>query len=500
MAAPVVDLAPGIDPLTGAPPAGPSIDPNAPLQRLGRAIVGAYTAPIQPVAPGTMGPLTMPGAGAGETRAVPAAEPFPIPPGPAQAPAAEPFPIPPGPARAAEPFPIPPGPAQPSMIPVTTTETTKTTQGPDAATAANINAATTDANNAATAAGQAAVDQASATAAFERTEAQGAYGRGVNSYFENLGQLQTQDEIIREVSTKLEETAKFKPDRTALFNGDTGLLFGINAAIAAMAGGWLMGQGLTGGKNPYLETVMRMIDDNANDQIQANSTVYQELTRRLGSAEAAKRELKARMYEATNATIEAQSRFNKAELVQRGGAALMAETQKEVARNRLEAAKLTGKSVSTAVQTRTQMVPNPAATGGVDVNDPKEYARVGKVSSLQNFAAEAESLIQSGEMAENVGLWDAAWLALRRPLTARTPGQARLDALRAKWELVQRQDWATEPNGQATQERLSLIAFPQNDREIPVFHRLFARRSMRPILAGAIALPRAQWATNRTQS
>lgn len=363
---------------------------------------------------------------------------------------------------------------QPLFIPQTTTETTDTTSGVTKETAANINAATGDANTAADTAGKAKVDELNATADLERKQGREAYGRGVNSYFESLGGIHTQDQVIRETQGRLEETAKFKPDRTALFHGDNGVLFGISAAISAMAGGWLMGQGLTGGKNPYLDVIMRMIDQNANDQVESNSLVYRELEKRLGSAEAAKRELKARMYEAVNTTVEAQSRFDKASLVQKGAASVMAQVDSEKAKNRMEAAKLTGQTASHSVQRQEKMVANPAATGGIDVSDPKEYERVGKVQNMVNFQSEVESLAESGTLADHVGWFDTGWREARDLVTrnrARSPQWAKVQNMKARWEMVQRADWKTEPNGQAIQERLSLISFPQSDAEIPAFRQ-----------------------------
>ena len=459
---------------------GPYVDPNAPLQRLGGAIADAFTAPIQPAAPGAMGALTMPG-GAPPAPAAPASDagftPVPVinpAAKPELQPAADapwgPAPMPPGPqaAPAEQPWGPAPMPAGPALIPSTSTDVTTQTSGPDKATTENINAATAEANTAAQAAGTAKVDELNATAGFERSEAQAQYGRGVNAYFERAGEMQTQDQIIRETQTALEETAKFKPDRTALFHGDNGTLFGISAAVAAMAGGWLMGQGLTGGKNPYLETVMRMIDENANDQIQANSQVYQELTRRLGTAEAAKRELKARMYEAVNTTIEAQSRFNKAELVQKGAAGVMAEVQKEAARNRLEAAKLTGQTKTKTVQSRTQMVANPAASFGLDLTDPKIYAQVGSVQAFDNLQKEVEGLAKSGVLAENVGFLDEKWNWVKDKFNARDPGAAQIQRVKDVYETVTRRNWPNEPANDAAR-RLAAIGWPQNDAEVPLF-------------------------------
>jgi hypothetical protein len=366
---------------------------------------------------------------------------------------------------------------QPSMINATSTTTDKTTgtQGLDKGSKAAIQSATGEANAAATSAGNAQVQQLTDTANLERKQATDAYGRGVNQYFEAWGQRNVQDQIVRDTTQRLEQNAQFKPDRAALFRGDHGLLFGISSAIAAMAGGWMMGRGMTR-NNPFLDSITKMIDEDANDQIAQNSAVYRELTRKLGSAEAAQKELKARMYQAVNDTIESQTRFEKADLVQKGAAGVMAQVDAKVAQNKLDAAKMTADTVTRQVQTRTQnqLVPNTAAYGGVDVTDPKEYARVGKVSDLSNFASEAESLVKDGTLADNVGWFDEGWNQTKDMITrghARTPGQARVDALKSRWELLNRADWASEPNGQETQQRLSAIAFPKNDSEIPLFQQ-----------------------------
>lgn len=356
---------------------------------------------------------------------------------------------------------------QPALIPSTTTETTTTTQGLDKKSEAGIRSAAADADKASQAAGDARVQELEATAALERKQSQSAYGRGVNTYFEQAAQLQIQDQIINETSAKLEETAKFQPDRTALFKGDNGVLFGISAAISAMAGGWLMGQGLTGGKNPYLDAVMRMIDDNARDQVESNSLVYQELTKRLGSAEAAKRELKARMLGAVDDTIQAQARFEKADLVQQGSAGVRAQILAEQAKNRLDVEKAVAKQTTRTVQSRTQMVPNPAATGGIDMTDSKNMARAERVGMLDSLLTEGEGLYRSGELAANTGLVDEAVGGVMRFFRSRSPGQKRVEDFKAALQLINRADWASEPNGAEIQRQLSQIGVPENDSEIP---------------------------------
>lgn len=356
------------------------------------------------------------------------------------------------------------------MVQQTTTDSTRGAQGLSEGSKGAVRAATDSANAAVEAEGQAQVSQLQAQAELEAKQARDAYARGVNTYFQAWGERQMQDEIVRDTTGRLEQGAQFKPDRTALFSGDKGALFGLASAVAAMAGGWMMGRGQTGA-NPFLPSIFKMIDDNANDQISQNSAVMRELTRRLGSAEAAAKELKARMYGALQDTIEAQTRFEKAPLVQKGAATVLAQVQAKKAQNEMDAAKLTADTVTRQVQTRTQnqLVPNPQAFGGVDVTDPKEYARVGKVSDLANFASEAETLNKDGTLAANVGFLDEKLNWVKDKFNARDPGQARLEALRSRWELLNRADWASEPNGADTQRRLSAIAFPQNDGEISLF-------------------------------
>lgn len=352
----------------------------------------------------------------------------------------------------------------------TTTDKTEQTSGLTAEAKGKVESATQHANEALDQQGQAETGRIKAEADLQRKQARDAYGRGVNQYFEALGQKQMQDQIVSETSQALDEASKFKPDRAQLFHNDHGVLFAISSAIAAMAGGWMMGRGLAG-KNVFLDSIFKMIDDNANDQIAQNSAVMKELTRRLGSAEAAAKELKARMYGAVQDTIEAQTRFEKADLVQQGAAGVLATINSKKADNELNAAKLTADTKARTVQTRTQsqLMANPAAYGGVDIHDPKEYARVGKVSDLANLAAEAKGLAKDGTLAGNVGFLDGKWNWIKGAFNARDPGQARVENLRARWELLNRADWASEPNGQETQKRLSEIDFPQNDQEIPMF-------------------------------
>lgn len=106
-------------------------------------------------------------------------------------------------------------------------------------------------------------------------------------------QIALNDHITGQVEKRMAAGAEWRPDRTQLFQGDRGVAFGISAAVAAMAGAWMQGRGLTG-SNPYLPTIMKMIDDNANDQVRTNSSTVQFLREQKGDLRAAAIELKQR--------------------------------------------------------------------------------------------------------------------------------------------------------------------------------------------------------------
>ncbi len=99
------------------------------------------------------------------------------------------------------------------------------------------------------------------------------------------------DHIQRETERKLQAGSDWRPDRAELFHGDQGVAFGLSAAVAAMAGAWMQGRGLTGA-NPYLPTIMKMIDDNVSDQVRKNSSGMQFLREQKGDLKAAALEMK----------------------------------------------------------------------------------------------------------------------------------------------------------------------------------------------------------------
>lgn len=164
-----------------------------------------------------------------------------------------------------------------------------------------------------------------------------------------------------ETERRLSDTADFKPDRGRLFHSAG---FTISAAISAMAGGWLMGQGLTGGKNPYLDNILGMVNDDANDQVRTNSAVYQELSRRLGSTEAARHELKERML--LNAKADMDNRAAKAatQTAIAGHAAAQKAFDAQIARAHIEKIKALTPEVT---QSQSQRSSNVTKSGPLQV-------------------------------------------------------------------------------------------------------------------------------------
>lgn len=130
-------------------------------------------------------------------------------------------------------------------------------------------------------------------------------------------QIALNDHITGQVETRMKAGAEWRPDRTELFHGDRGVAFGISAAVAAMAGAWMQGRGLTG-SNPYLPTIMKMIDDNANDQVRRNSSTMQFLREQKGDLRAASIELKQRQLRYATQRLDGLALKDQSELLRTG--------------------------------------------------------------------------------------------------------------------------------------------------------------------------------------
>jgi hypothetical protein len=170
--------------------------------------------------------------------------------------------------------------------------------------------------DAAAAVGTLEADQAAARSKQIMTEA----AQGLEK---TAAQIALNDHVQSQVDAKMKAGAEWRPDRTELFHGDRGAAFGIMAAIAAMAGAWMQGRGLTQ-QNPYLPTILKIIDDNANDQVRRNSTTMQFLREQKGDLRAAALELKQRQAGFAKQRLEGLALKDQSDLMRAGVAKTIA--------------------------------------------------------------------------------------------------------------------------------------------------------------------------------
>lgn len=290
--------------------------------------------------------------------------------------------------------------------------------------------------------------------------------QGAEGLEAEAAKLAVQDKVEAEVEKKLRAGAEFRPDRTELFHGDRGALFGISAAVAAMAGGWLMGQGKTGGRNPYLDVVLKLIDDNANDQIRKNSSVVQELMRQKGDIRAVKAEIKARQLRYADMLIEARSLRDKSELVKQGAlqakaenAATLSEWEQEQRRALM---RTETKKVAQATTRTTQ-----TSTGGKP--NAGQATRVANLRNLHRIRAQLREAEKSGALKAVVGWEDKLGVNSVQDFFGGLPPDQRR-ALTALQELGvgNLMQLIREPNNLRTQDMVQNLGVPKNDRDIGV--------------------------------
>lgn len=153
-------------------------------------------------------------------------------------------------------------------------------------------------------------------------------------------------------------SAYWRPDRTELFHGKEGVAFGLMAAVAAMAGSWMQGKhGVT--QNAYLPTIMKMIDDNVDQQVRQNSSAMQHLRDIKGSVAAAKLELRDRQLSYVQQQADGFALKDKSEILQAGLAGFRDHmtAEREETRNKQE--KVLNRKVTHDVTQK--LIKNPAA-------------------------------------------------------------------------------------------------------------------------------------------
>lgn len=278
---------------------------------------------------------------------------------------------------------------QPVAVPPQTTSTSDrttsdSTTGLSAADRATQEAGVKNASALRGTANAAAVQQQSDAAALEQQRGAEGLASAAAAIKENADKIAVQEHILGQVDEKLKAGSDWRPDRQELFHGATGAVRGIAAAIAAMAGGWLMGQGLTGGKNPYLESIFDMINENVNDQVRKNSAVMQHLAATKGDVRAAIAELKQRQLGEAQHMLDAQARKDQGDLMQKGVAATKAQLAAKDAEWENDQRKALMQSVTHKVDQHFQRVTKSAPPGGVKL--PRGLA----VRYVQNNALQDE--------------------------------------------------------------------------------------------------------------
>jgi hypothetical protein len=118
---------------------------------------------------------------------------------------------------------------------------------------------------------------------------------------------------------------------------------------------------------------------------------------------------------------------------------------------------------------------------GASEGDKKQLARLAEnvtyTNERQRVIDELEQLEKNGTVSDVVGIWQsgggklAEWTGTQK--YALSPEQNRAKDLLAKLESLNRFSWKTEPNSVKTQERMSQLGLPTNDRDLPTF---FARQ------------------------
>lgn len=346
----------------------------------------------------------------------------------------------------------------------TTTQSVTQTTGPDAASKTNIEEAGGQAvearERAADQTEQAGVDQAA------RQTEQGTQDamRQAIMFFGVQQQMADQQAQYGETERRLKEAAAFRPDPKRLFKDDNAFDV-IVTIVGALASGWV--QGVRGGPNTFLNVLDKMIDQDVEAQVRANDEQLKELRRKLGSHEAAVLELKARMKEASAEFFAARDLINDAPNV-RVQAQLQAEKMRaDASELRMKVAQEVASKVSRTT-TRTS-VKTPAGALPININDPKQEKTLGAVGGVLRMRDLAHGLNGSGALANSVGLFDENWDRVKGVLHARSGDEKKVETLKGQFEALRRRDWQTEPNGQEVQLRLSQLAWPENEAQIPAF-------------------------------
>lgn len=217
--------------------------------------------------------------------------------------------------------------------------------------------------------------------------------------------------VQKSIQTKLQDTAKFKPNRTELFEGTAGGFRALAAGLGMIAGGALAG--INGGSNHAMEAVFKMIDDNVRDQVSQNSNVYNELVRRLGDETAAAEVLRSKHLQAVSDMTKALELTAKTKELRAGLAGARERADFEQSQSLLKAQQALTPQETLAMSYR---APTPAAILTIDRDQqalhqllgPEADKKVGefmkeKISGQQNAKTVGEAVQYMKELGQDAG-------------------------------------------------------------------------------------------------
>lgn len=369
--------------------------------------------------------------------------------------------------------PLPPeqpaAPMPPSTMRVTEGEESST--GLDAASAERTGADIDASGKAMRAAGDAQDAFTDQQAKIKAARAAQMLAKATRDIEEQGAEMAVQWNIEDETNRKLAAGADWRPDRAELFGGDLGVAFGLTAAVAAMAGAWMQGRGISQ-NNPYLPTIMKMIDDNVNDQVRKNSGVMAHLREIKGDTKAAMAELKERQFRTLKQQLDAYGLKDESDIQQAGRAVASKTVDAEIAKANADQRKALNRSVTKKVSTR--VMANPAFTAAAKNQFPSRLAA--RRANDSQFIHEWKSLKSQLQAAQKSGA-TAGYLGtvathgvnwVQHNLNGLPPEQQQVAIMMARLEELNHLHTGSSMVGLSAEEkeRFGKVGVPEKERDL----------------------------------
>lgn len=230
------------------------------------------------------------------------------------------------------------------------------------------------------------------------TQALNQYLKAETAALANAADQKRNQMVQNNIRAKMEDVAKFRPNRTELFEGTAGGFRALLAGIGMIAGGALAG--INGGPNYAADAVFKMIGDNVKDQVAQNSAIYQNLVAKLGDEQAAAEVLRAKHTEAVIEMTKAQELTTKTKEMRAALAGVRERAQLEYQQSLLKAQEALTPTETLAMAYR---APTPASVFvidrdqqaleqlGVKPDQAKEFMKE-KISGQQNAKTVGEAV------------------------------------------------------------------------------------------------------------